>query len=272
MPLILAEINGSVGTLTLNHDSKRNALSRALIEELMQSLDDFHQRGVRAVVLRAHPGVHVWSAGHDITELPRPGRDPLDYGDPLERVLRGIRDFHAPVIALIEGSVWGGACELALCCDIPVAVPTSTFALTPARIGVPYNASGLLRIITEVDLSIVKEMLFTARPISAERALRVGFINHVVPAGEIEVFVYAMAEHITTLSALSIAVIKEQLVALSRSRPLSPETFERIESARRKVYSSHDYREGISAFLEKREPEWEAIPSRWSQIEHVGGQ
>ncbi|MCC7539752.1 MAG: methylmalonyl-CoA decarboxylase [Deltaproteobacteria bacterium] len=257
MTLTISEMRDRVGTITLAHDDKRNALSSALIDELIADLDGFAARKVRAVVLRAKPGASVWSAGHDVSELPRSGRDPLAYSDPLERAVRGVRHFPAPVIAMIEGSVWGGAVELALSCDILIGTPTASFAITPAKIGVPYNPAGILRLMTAVDAGLlVKEMFFTARPIAAERALQVGMLNHVVPGATIEEFTYEMAHHVCTLAPLSIAVIKEQIRLLAEAHPLSPETFERIQGLRRIVYDSDDYAEGISAFLEKRKPQY----------------
>jgi methylmalonyl-CoA decarboxylase len=255
MARITTHLEELVGTITMVHDDRRNALSQQLIAEMMEALDGFTRDGARVVVLRANPGAKVWSAGHDIRELAA-GDEPLAYDDPLERVIRAIRGFPAPVIAMVEGSVWGGACELVLCCDIPIAAPSATFALTPAKIGVPYNAAGLLRVMNEVEVSVCKEMFFTARPIPAQRALEVGIVNHLVPAEEIEAFTYEMARHITTLSPLSISVIKEQMVALSDARPLSPDAFERIQSLRRSVYRSRDFSEGVAAFLAKRRPVW----------------
>ena len=256
MTFIRQEIRDGIGTITLDHDEKRNALSSALIEEMIGAFDAFIAQKVRVAILRAHPGAKVWSAGHDVSELPRSGRDPLAYSDPLEQAIRAVRKFPAPVIALIEGGVWGGAVELALVCDIPVGSPTTTFALTPARLGVPYNAAGLLRIMNEIDLSIAKEMIFTARPVDAERALRLGILNHVGPAAEIEAFTFDMARTIADLSPLSIAAMKEQIRLLGDARPLSPETFERMQGLRRRVYDSADYAEGIQAFREKRKPRW----------------
>lgn len=254
--LVLQELSDGIGTVTLAHEQRRNALSRALIEQLIDALDRFRASHARVVVLRARPGVKVWSAGHDIRELPRSGGDPLAYNDPLERAVRAVRAFPAPVIAMIEGGVWGGAVELVLCCDIPIAAPSATFALTPAKIGVPYNPAGLLRIMSEVDLSTIKEMLFTARSVDASRALRSGLINHIVDADEIERFTYDMARCIARLSSKSIASIKEQLVLLSDARPINPDAFERIQELRRSVYDSADFREGVTAFLEKRQPRW----------------
>lgn len=256
MTLVLLEVRDQVATITLNHDEKRNALSCSLIAELTDTLAACRENGSRAVILRARKGSKVWSAGHDILELPKNGRDPLAYNDPLERAIRAVREHPAPVIAMVEGSVWGGACELAICCDLAVATPTATFALTPAKLGVPYNAAGVLRIMNEVDLSTVKEMFFTGRPISAERALASEVVNHVVPAEEIETFTWNLARGIAEMSPLSIAVAKEQIRLLSDARPLSPEAFERIQGMRRSVYDSADYHEGIQAFIEKRKPQW----------------
>jgi methylmalonyl-CoA decarboxylase len=206
------------------------------------------------VVIRAAAGVKVWSSGFDINELPVSGRDPLSYNDPLEQALRAIQLFPAPVIAMIEGSVWGGACDLSFICDIAIGCPTSAFAITPAKIGVPYNSTGILHFINVVGPRMTREMFFTARPIDAERALHVGILNHLVPTEELEAFSYAMAAQIAENSPLAIAVIKEQLRLLGNSHPLSPETFERIQGLRRRAYDSADYVEGKNAFYEKRKP------------------
>ncbi len=256
MSLVLLDVQRSIATVTLNNDRKRNALSCDLIAEFNRAFGTCRDQNVRVVIVRAHAGAKVWSAGHDINELPRSRRDPLAYDDPLEQAIRTVRKFPAPVIAMIEGGVWGGACELVLSCDIPIGSPTATFAITPARIGVPYNPASILRIMNEVDTSVVKEMFFTAKPMPAERAKEVGILNHLVPTESIESFTLGMAEEIAELSPLSIGVVKEQIRLLSDARALSPDTFERIQGLRRHVYDSHDYQEGISAFLEKRKPVW----------------
>jgi methylmalonyl-CoA decarboxylase len=254
MPLILTAIQDQVGTITFNNYERRNALSRALICQLMEGINELVRAKVRVVVIRAHAGAQVWSAGHDIHELEPPGRDPLGYYDPLEQVIRAIQTCPVPVLALIEGSVWGGACELAFVCDILIGAPTCSFTITPARIGIPYNSSGILHLINRCGLGAAKEMFFTARPVGAERALRLGILNHLVPNAEIEAFTYDLAQAITRNSPLSISVIKEQIHILSNALPVSAETFERIQALRRLVWDSQDYIEGKQAFLEKRPP------------------
>jgi methylmalonyl-CoA decarboxylase len=214
---------------------------------------------VRVVVLQAHPGAKVWSAGHDVDELPETRRDPLGWDDPLRHLIREIENFPAPVIAMIEGTVWGGACETAFACDMIVASPGAAFAITPARIGVPYNVSGMVTFMNAAILRIVKEMAFTARPISAERAERLGVINHLVAAAELRTFTLDLARQIAANSPLSISVMKEQLRILSGAHPMSPQGFERVQGLRRVVYDSEDYREGIQAFKARRKPAFKGM-------------
>lgn len=259
MSLIVQDFKDEIGTIVLNNTTKRNALSHALIAEVMAALDDLRARKARAVVLRAPAGCKVWSAGHDIAELPNAGRDPLGWGDSLRILVRSIQKFPAPVIALLAGGVWGGACEVAMACDILVATPDTTFAITPAKLGIPYNLSGLLTLINAVPLPVAREMLFTAQPITAARALNFGVVNYVEPAEHIEAFVYELAEHIRKNAPLSVSVMKEEVRLLASAHAITPELFEQIQGLRRIVYDSHDYQEGLNAFREKRKPEFRGI-------------
>lgn len=252
MSLVLTQFQDAVGTLTLNHGQKRNALSETLIGELLAGLAEFRRQNARVVILRAAAGVSVWSAGHDVAELPQSHQDPLGWDNPLRRLIREIEECPAPVIAMIEGGVWGGACELAFACDLVVAAQNATFAITPAKLGVPYNLTGLLTFMSTASLHIVKEMAFTARPITAERAERLGIVNRVVPPEELEHATLDLAGQIVQNAPLSLAVMKEELNLLANAHDLSPLMFERIQARRRVVYNSRDYREGIRAFLEKR--------------------
>lgn len=256
MDLIGTEFRDFIGSITLQQPEKRNALSEALVHQVIAALADFKRRHARVAILRAPSGAKVWSAGHDVTELPAGRRDPLGWDDPLRQLIREIEQFPAPVIAMIEGSVWGGACETVLACDLIVAAPGASFAATPAKLGVPYNVSGMLTFLNAAGLRIVKEMVFTARPIAAERAEQLGMINYLVPAADLEAFTWELSRTIAGNAPLSIAVMKEQLRILAGARPMSPQGFERVQGLRRVVYDSDDYLEGISAFLNKRRPEF----------------
>ena len=254
MSYIQTRFEDHVGTITMNHPEHRNALSATLIDEMIEAFETMTEQKARVIVLRAYPGAKVWSSGHDVKELPTPGRDPLGYEDPLVRVLRTVQNMTIPVMAMIGGSVWGGACDLAFTCDILIGSPEAQFTMTPAKLGVPYNPSGLLRFMNVLGLNAAKEMFFTAQPIEAERAHLQGILNHLVPSDDLESFTYSVAASITRNSPLSIAAMKESFRLLSNASPLTPNMFERIQGLRRKVYDSSDYHEGIQAFLEKRTP------------------
>jgi methylmalonyl-CoA decarboxylase len=248
------ETVGNIGVITLKNRAKRNALSHDMMHALTEAFGRFAEANVRVGVLRAEPGAKVWSAGHDIGELPLGGMDPLGYADPMEETLRAIRMFPGPVIAMVQGSVWGGAFDLVLSCDMVFADETATFAITPVNIGLPYNTTGLLHFMGRLRLNVVKELFFTAAPVKAEVALEWGIINHLVPSSELETYTMERATQMAAKAPLAMAVIKEQLRVLSDYQPIPAQVFERIQDMRRKVYESADYREGIAAFKEKRTP------------------
>jgi methylmalonyl-CoA decarboxylase len=251
--LILTQTAEAVGTITLNQPAKRNALSRALVEDMIAALGDFQKGGVRVVVIRAAADAKVWSAGHDVNELPQ-GQDPLPYSDALERLLRAVSSFPGPVVAMVHGSVWGGATDLVLSCDLIIGDETSSFAITPANLGLAYNTVGLLNFLRRLPLNFVKEMFFTAAPVKAEDASKWGILNHLVPAAGLEQFTYDLARLMSSKAPLVLASVKEQLRLLAQAAPLTPNVFERIQELRQRVYQSEDYREGIRAFHEKRKP------------------
>ncbi len=252
MPII-SDLSESIGTITLSSPSNRNALTEALIEELIVSLENFRKALARVVIIRATSDAKVWSSGHDISEL-LDDPDPLSYSDPLSRVLRDIRVFPAPIIAMVHGSVWGGATDLVLSCDIVIGDETCSFAITPANIGLPYSTTGLIRFMNRIPLNLVKEMFFTAIPVNASDAEKWGILNHLVSAVELEEFTYNMARIIASKAPLAVSVVKEQLRILADADPITPDVLERIQELRETVLESEDYREGIRAFYEKRKP------------------
>ncbi|HEY2861515.1 MAG TPA: methylmalonyl-CoA decarboxylase [Terracidiphilus sp.] len=255
--LIEAAVSGAVGAITLNYPARHNCLSEALIQELCAALDDMAKHDIRVVILRAPAGANVFSAGHDVRELPTHGRDPLTYNDPLRRAVRAVEMFPAPVIAMIEGSVWGGACELVMSCDLIVAADDSTFAMTVARMGVPYNVSGVQNLLNTCGMPLCKEMLFTAAPVPVTRLVEQGIVSHAVPRARLETVTRNIAEQVAKNSPMVIALLKEELRLLSASHNLGPETFECVQAMRRRIYDSADYQEGIKAFFEKRGPRFQ---------------
>jgi methylmalonyl-CoA decarboxylase len=146
-----------------------------------------------------------------------------------------------------------------LSCDLIVAASEATFAITPARLGVPYNLSGTLNLLKVTEMHFVKEMLFTARPIPAGRMAAYGVLNSVVPSEELEGTTADLASDIASGSPLVHQVMKEELRVLANAHPMTPEAYERIQAIRREVYDSDDYQEGLRAFMEKRRPTFGGI-------------
>jgi methylmalonyl-CoA decarboxylase len=255
--VVRTEVLGQVGVITLDDERRRNALSAQMANGIVAALDDLRAKGVRVVVLRAAAGLHVWSAGQDIDELPGGRRDPMTYSDPLEQLLRAVRTFPAPVLAMVHGSVWGGAFDLVLSCDVLIADETATFAITPANLGLPYNTTGLLHFLGRLPINLTKEMFFTATPIDAQKAKEWLVLNHLVGSAELESVTLDLAATMASKSPLAIAVIKEQLRVLTDFQPIAAQVYERIQGLRREVYDSSDYLEGLEAFAEKRKPTFE---------------
>jgi methylmalonyl-CoA decarboxylase len=253
MSVLSVTTQGAVVTATMTNAHRRNALNRELMGALMAAMEAADAAGARAFILRAEPGVTVWSAGHDIDELPTDRSDPLTWENPLEQLLHEVRQLPYPVIAAVEGGVWGGACDLAFTCDLVVAVRSSTFAITPAKLGVPYNTAGVAHFLWALPLHTVKEMFFTANPISAELAAEHGLVNRLVDdADQMAAAADELAQRIASLAPLVVRAVKAELTALTDASPMTPDVFERLTSLRRAAWRSSDYQEGIAAFKERR--------------------
>lgn len=257
MSLTKLTIEDNIGTISLDNYQKRNAFSSALINELLIHLNNIQSEKVKVVIIRSE-GMHpVWSAGHDVTELPRSNQEPLPYNNPFESLLRTARKFPLPMIAMIHGSVWGGAFDFVMnCCDLIIGDETASFAITPAKLGVPYNASGIQQFLARIPVNIVKEMFFTAEPISAARALQYGILNQLIPTDALEEKTRQIAQIICSRSSEAIAAFKAQSKIILDTCPINPENFEYIEQLRRDVYHGDDYIEGIAAFLDSRRPKF----------------
>lgn len=261
--MINLTIEDRIAFLTMQDAEHFNCLSAEMCESLTDAIQQAYAAECVGIVIKAEVRRGVWSAGHDIHELPTDGTDPLAYEVPMERLLRKVQDIPIPVIAYANGTVWGGACDLCLSCDMIVASDTATFTITPAKIGIPYNASGIMHFINQLGINKAREMFFTANPITARDALNVGLVNHIAPENELdqlleEKFLAPLRRN----SVLSISAIKRQFRILSKAASvLSSESFERINAYRTKVYRGEDYKEGINAFFEKRSPDYKGKAS-----------
>ncbi len=253
--IVLSEIrDGNIGIITMNNPHQFNCLSSELVEGVLQAFDEFEEKGVRAAILRAYPKAKVWSAGHNMKEIPLDGQDPITWNVAFEKLLHRVRSFPMPVIAMIEGSVWGGSCDLAMTCDILVGTDSATFAITPVKIGLPYNASGLTHFLGVLPLHIIKEMLFTGDPISSQDALKFGLLNRLVNPENLEETTLEIATAIASRAPKVVRLLKAELRKLTSGPALTPDDFEEIQQLRRDAYRGKDFVEGITAFFQRREP------------------
>lgn len=252
--LVLSQQQGNIGIVTMNDYRRHNALSAELVQGIIEAFDVFETAKVRVIILRALPGVKVWSAGHNIKEIPVDGQDPITWNAPFVKLLHRVRNLPMPVIGMIEGSVWGGACDLAVTCDMLVGTATATFAITPAKLGISYNTAGVNHFLGVLPIHIVKQMLFTAQSLSAEDAYRLGLLNSLVTPEKLVETTLQMAEDVASRAPMAIRVLKLELQRLTDGPGISPGDFEEIQSYRRDAFRSEDFKEGVKSFFEKRPP------------------
>ncbi len=247
------QIANDIGIATISKPPV-NPLSSDVCDTLLESFDEFEKAHVRVVIICANPTTKVWSAGHDIREIPLDGDDAVTWTTGFERVLHRVRKCTVPVIAMLHSSVWGAACDLAVTCDLAIGTPRTTFAITPVKLGISYNTAGLSHFIGVLPLHVIKEMVFTGDPLSAEDAYRFGLLNRLVNPEKLEETTMEIARTIAGRAPLSVSAVKAELSSLTKGAPMSADEFEFIQSARRAAFRSDDLKEGVKAFFEKRPP------------------
>jgi len=152
----------------------------------------------------------------------------------------------------VSGSVWGGAVDLVMSCDMVVADRSASFAMTPVNIGLPYTTSGLLRFFNNLPIHVLKEMFFTAQKLDAVRAERFGLVNRLVDTDVLEATALELAHGIACKAPLAVAAVKEQLRILEDLQPIPVQAMEQIAELRRQACESADFGEGLAAFAERR--------------------
>lgn len=239
--------------LTLNRPEKRNSMNQpmlAAINEALASIED--DKEMRAVILRGNG--KAFCSGIDLAEAANTegGHNPVN----LEHMFHRLENMPVPVIAAMQGAALAGGCELALHCDIRVAADDLRMGMTVARVGlvVPYNF--IRKLIEIIGSANTAQILYTAEPVKAERALAMGMIHEIVPAEKLDEAAIAWADRISANAPLSLRVMKKSIRrALSASNDAWHDD---LTEMARTVRSSKDAKEGMRAFLEKRKPVWKA--------------
>jgi enoyl-CoA hydratase len=251
---ITVDKDGKVAILTVNRPDKLNALSSAVHIEGVAALDELREDDDVRVVVITGSGEKSFIAGADISEFE--GKTPVTQRSTFhERTLFNTVDtFPKPVIAMINGFCLGGGNELALACDLRICSENARFSQPEINLGIIPGGGGSQRLTRLVGEGRAMEMILTGDMIDADTAHRFGLVNHVYPAAELRAKTLELAAKIAEKAPIALQLAKEAVKFASRSNL--------DEGLRREVdlfaicFSTEDKKEGVSAFLEKRKPEF----------------
>jgi len=251
-PLVLVERDGRVGVVLMNRPKALNALSGELMDEVVAALEELDtDPEIRAIVLGG--GERAFAAGADIGELAAATPVSLYESRRLGRWDR-IRALRTPVIAAVSGFCLGGGCELAMLCDLVVASETARFGQPEINLGILPGAGGTQRLTRAVGKAVAMDMILTGRTISAREALSFGLVARVVPKERWLDEAKRAAGEIAAKGPIAVRLAKEAVDAAFEA-PLATG----VELERRSfnlARASEDADEGLSAFVEKRKPEF----------------
>ena len=257
-PFLRGFVDGSIGWLVLNRPERRNALNGemwAAIPPLVKSLDEHPD--VRTIVIRGAGG-EAFAAGADISEFGE-ARNDAAAAARYERIngeaLLAIRGAGKPVVAMVNGFCIGGGLAIALAADLRVADSTALFALPPARLGLAYPLDGLKDLVAAIGPVTAKDMIFTARRVKAEEALRLGLVNRI--AAELEAETRMLCAEIAEGAPFTLTHAKRAIDFIT-GRPGHEDDAE-VAWLSQRCFDSADYAEGRAAFAEKRKPVFRGI-------------
>ncbi len=252
---MLSKKDGALGWMIFNNPEKRNAVSLDMWARAAEILDEFRSDpNVRVVLLRGAGG-KAFVSGADISrfENERANEEAAArYGETVERACQTLYDYPKPTIAMIEGYCIGGGVGLAVCCDMRICSQGSRFGIPAARLGLGYGYVGVKRLVDLVGPSFAKEIFLTARQFTAGEAYAMGLVNRVVPDAELEEFAKSYAAAIAENAPLTMQGAKVavgEVLKDAKDRNIAA-----VDEIVKKCFASADYKEGRTAFLEKRKP------------------
>jgi enoyl-CoA hydratase len=245
----------NVATMTIDRQEKLNALDPQVVEEIGQALLDLEAEGPRAIVVTG-AGERAFIAGADIGAMSV--MSPLEakrFSEIGHAAMALLDRSPIPTIAAVNGFALGGGCEVALACDIRVAAENATFGFPEVGLGILPGMGGTQRLPRLIGPALAKELIFTGRRISAEEAREIGLVNRVVAEGEALEVARELAAEISANGPLAVRHAK---AAANRSLDVdlvSGLEYEADQFAL--LFATEDAREGMTAFSEKRRPEFE---------------
>lgn len=253
-PCLLRHDDRGVVRLTLNRPQRRHALSLELLQALDQALSAIAEDEAVRVVVIASTG-NVFSSGHDLGEMV--GKSAEEYSELFStcaRVMQRLRLIPQPAIARVQGLATAAGCQLVAACDLAVAAEGARFATPGVKIGL-FCTTPMVPLVRNVAPKVAMEMLLTGQPITAAQALAAGLVNRVVPEDQLDAAVNEFTQSILSSSPLTIAMGKRAFydqLALPEPAAYGQAVDIMVDNA-----LQHDAQEGISAFLQKRPPQWQ---------------
>ena len=246
--------------LTIDNPAKRNALDHPILDAITATLAELGaaDSDARCVIVTGAGG--MFSAGYDIGEIPDEEfeqRAEALVAHPFTEAIEALEAFPYPTLASLPGHTIGGGLELALACDLRVAKDDIKLGMPPAKLGLVYSHTGLRRFIDAIGAARTRELFLLGRYIGAVTAEQWGLVNRAVPAQELEAVTLELAEELAGNAPLSQTGNKRVIAALLDGRDgLGEELEAELIELRRASFASHDLREGMAAFAEKRTPRW----------------
>lgn len=252
---MLAEVDDGIGWITFNNPERRNAISLEMWEALATILENFQNDDSVRVVIMKGAGDKAFVAGADISEFGAKrsnARQKDEYGAVAASASRWLTLLDKPLLAMIQGFCIGGGLATALSADIRIASRDSKFGIPAAKLGLGYDYGGLKVLSNLVGPSVAKDILFSARFLDADEALRVGLINRVVEKDELEQTTRDYAGLIVANAPLTVKAAK----AAVNAGMLDPDKRDlaKIKEMVDICFNSEDYKEGRTAFMQKRMP------------------
>ena len=257
---LLVEEKEHLATVIFNRPEKRNSLTQAILIELYGILQEWAKGDKIRVVIFRGAGEKAFTAGYDIsaipTEVPREIEQRLQRKSPVELALACVKNFPYPTIAMMNGFTFGAGFNLAMCCDIRIAVDDISMGMPPAKLGIVYHPEGVKQILDALGMARAKEVFLTGKTFRGREAKEKGLVDYLIPRSELESFTYDYAEAIAKNAPLSLKGLKRILNMFGESVSLSENQLEEAGALSREAFNSDDLKEGQKAFLEKRKPDF----------------
>jgi enoyl-CoA hydratase/carnithine racemase len=256
--LVLDRPAEAVARLSIDNPERRNALDHEILDAIAEAMPRL-DRGIetRCVLITGAPP--VFSAGYDIASIPEETfeRDAEALvAHPFHDAIEAIAKHPWPTVAAINGHCLGGGLELAITCDLRICAAGAKLGMPPAKLGLIYGHTGLRRFLDAIGLARTKELFLIGRSYEATRAERLGLVNEVVDRDRLEADSVELAAEIAANAPLSVRGNKQAIGLLNACPELSDQQEAGLIALRESSFASHDLREGIRAFGEKRPPQW----------------